>query len=141
VKVAIRRFHLSSLGQMGCLLGVVAAFLPSLLCGVLGVGLAGIARKWLEGWQEVTLTVLGRQITTLDFVRLLGLEGVLDTLQVLTSASVAVLLLSVLLMALATGVLLALITILVGIAYNLLAAATGGVVVEMEPATRPRPRE
>jgi len=39
MKVAIQRINLPSLGKMGCLLGAVAAFLPSLLCGLLGVGL------------------------------------------------------------------------------------------------------
>jgi len=135
MKVAIRRFRLSSLGQMGCLLGVVAAFLPSLLCGLLGVVLAEVVRRWLEGWQQLPISLLGTEITTLDFVRLLGLEGALQALQVLTSASGAVLLLAVLGMALGSGLFLALVTMLVGVAYNLLAAATGGVVVEMEPAT------
>jgi hypothetical protein len=141
MKVMIRRVRLSSLGQMGCLLGVVAAFLPSLLCGLVGIGLAEIVRSWLESWQELSISLLGTEITTVDFVRLLGLESALEALQVLTAASGAVLLLAVLGMALISGLLLALITILVGVAYNLLAAATGGIVVEMEPATRQTPPE
>lgn len=141
MKVAIRRIQLTSLGQMGCLLGIVAAFLPSLLCGLLGVGLAEIVHRWLEGWQQVPISLLGTEITTLDFVRLLGLEGALQALQVLTTASGAVLLLAVLGLALISGLFLAVITILVGLAYNLLAAATGGVVVEMVPGTRQTPPE
>lgn len=141
MKVAIRKVSLSSLGQMGCLLGVVAAFLPSLLFGLLGLALAALARNWLQTWQQVPINLLGRQLTTLDFVQLLGLEGVLETLQVLTEASAAVLLLSVLVMALISGLLLAVITILVGVAYNLLAAATGGVVVEMAAKTQNAPPE
>lgn len=141
MKVAIRRIQLSSLGQMGCLLGIVAAFLPSVLCGLLGVGLAGIVHRWLEGWQQVPISILGTEITTLDFVRLLGLEGALRVLDVLTTASGAVLLLAVLGIALVSGLFLALITMLVGLAYNLLSAATGGVVVEMAPDTRQTPPE
>ena len=38
MNVAIRRVSLASLGKFGCLLGVVAAFLPSLLCGLAGLG-------------------------------------------------------------------------------------------------------
>jgi hypothetical protein len=136
MKVAIRRIQLSSLGQMGCLLGVVAAFLPSLLCGLLGIGLAEIVHGWLEGWQQVPISLLGTEITTLDFVRLLGLEGALQALQVLTTASGAILLLVVLGLALISGLFLAVIIMLVGLAYNLLAAATGGVIVEMVPGTR-----
>jgi hypothetical protein len=139
MKVAIRRLQLSSLGQMGCLLGVVAAFLPSVLCGLAGIALAQIARNWLAGWQELPISLLGTEIITLDFVRILGLEGVLAALQILTAASGAVLLLAVLAMALISGLLLAVIVIVVGLAYNLLAAATGGIVVEMEPAARQVP--
>lgn len=132
MKVAIRRVGLTSLGRVGCLLGVVAAFLPSLLCGLSGLGLAALAYRWLQSWQDVSVSLLGREITTLDFVELLSLEGVMQVLQVVTSASGAVLILSVLALALFAGFFLALITALVGLAYNGLAAATGGVVIEME---------
>jgi hypothetical protein len=132
MKVAIRRVGLGSLGRMGCLLGMVAAFLPSLLCGLLGLGLATVSHRWLQGWQQVSITLLGREIITLDFVDLLELEQVLEVLQVVTSASGAVLVLGVLALALLSGLLLALITVIVGLAYNGLAAATGGVVVEMQ---------
>lgn len=132
MKVTIRRVGLASLGRMGCLLGVVAAFLPSLLCGLSALGLSGLAYRWLQGWQEVPISLLGRQITTFDFVEMLGLEGVVRVLQVVTSASGAVLALGVLALALLSGLLLALITLVVGLAYNGLAAATGGIVVEMQ---------
>lgn len=142
MKVAIRRVGLLSLGRMGCLLGVVAAFLPSLLCGLCGLGLSTLVYRWLADWQEVPISLLGREITTLDFVQMLGLEGLVQALQVVTSASWAVLILAVLALALVSGLLLALIIVVVGIAYNGLAAATGGVVVEMQamPA-RARPPE
>jgi hypothetical protein len=141
MKVAIRHVGLMSLGRMGCLLGVVAAFLPSLLCGLSGLGLSALVYRWLSGWQEVPISVLGREITTFDFVELLGLERLVQILQVVTSASWAVLILAVLALALLSGLLLALITIVVGLAYNGLAAATGGVVVEMQaiPAKTSQP--
>ena len=131
MKVAIRRVSLLSLGRLGCLLGVVAAFLPSLLCGLLGLGLTGLIRRWLEGWQEITITLLGRDVASFDLVQLLGLEGILDLFQVLATASGPVLFLAVMTLALVCGVLLAVIVILVGLAYNLLSAASGGLVVEM----------
>ncbi len=139
MKVTIRRVGLASLGRMGCLLGIVAAFLPSLLCGLSSLGLATLAYRWLEGWQDVSITLLGQEITTFDFVKLLGLEGVVQALQKVTSASGAVLFLGVLALALLSGLLLAVITVIVGLAYNGLAAATGGVVVEMQalPAKTP----
>jgi hypothetical protein len=131
MKVAIRRIHLASLGKMGCLLGAVAAFLPSLLCGLLALGLAGLLRGWLEGWQDLTISLLGQEVARVDLVQFLGLDGVLEISQTLASASGLVLVLAVLALALVSGFLLAMIVILVGLAYNLLASATGGVLVEM----------
>jgi hypothetical protein len=131
LKVAIRRISLASLAKFGCLLGVIAAFLPSLLCGLLAIGLANLVRGWLESWQEMTISVLGQELARLDLVHLLGLERLLQLLQTLGLASVPALVLLVLSLALVSGALLALIIALVGLAYNLLAAATGGLVVEM----------
>ncbi|HSJ55546.1 MAG TPA: hypothetical protein VLC95_00090 [Anaerolineae bacterium] len=137
MKIKIQRVVLPSLGRMGCLLGLVAAFLPSLLCGVLSVGLAAIVQHWLESWQDFDISLLGREVATIDFVRLLQLEGVLNVLRSVTGASGLALVLAILGLALASGLLLALITMLVGLAYNLLAAVTGGVVVEAQ-ALQPR---
>lgn len=139
MKVAIRRIGLASLGKLGCLLGVVAVFLPSLLCGLSGLGLTGLIRRWLETWQEVTITLLGKEVASLDLVQLLGLEELLDLLQALASASGPLLFLTVLVLALISGALLAVIVILVGLAYNLLAKASGGLVVEMAAVTEKGP--
>ena len=146
MKVAIQRVSLGSLGKMGCLLGAVAALLPSLLCGLLGLGLARMVLGWLEGWQDLTISFLGQEIARFDMVQFLGLDLLLDALQSLAAVSLPVLLLVVLVLALAAGLVLALIVILVGLAYNLVAAGTGGLVVEMEqvPAKRsadPRTRQ
>jgi hypothetical protein len=132
MKVMIRRVGLASLGKMGCLLGVVAAFLPSLLCGLLAVGAVGLLADWLGGWQELTINLLGQEVASFDLIQFLGLEKVLEIAQVVTSASGAVLFLIVLALALISGACLALIVILVGLSYNLLAVTTGGLVVEME---------
>ncbi len=146
MKVAIQRVSLSSLGRMGCLLGAVAAMLPSLLCGLVGLGLARVVLRWLQGWQDLTISALGQEIARFDMVHFLGLDRLLDSLQVLTTVSIPVLLLAVLFLALVAGLVLALIVILVGLAYNLVAAGTGGLVVEMKqvPAPKgaePRPRQ
>ncbi len=137
MKVAIRRISLRSLGGMGCLLGVVAAFLPSLLCGLLGLGAATLLRQWLESWQEVNVNLLGQEIAHLNFVQLLGLDKVLELLQTLGAASAAVLFLVVLALALTNGAFLAATVALVGLAYNLLAKVTGGLVVEMRAVGKP----
>jgi hypothetical protein len=147
MKVAIRRINLPSLGKMGCLLGTVAALLPSLLCGLLALGAAGLLARWLQSWQQQSISLLGQEVATFDLIQFLGLEKVLAQLQLVTSISGPVLFLVVLLLALISGLFLALITILVGLAYNLLSAATGGLVVEMaavpgkSPATAQEPEE
>jgi len=137
MKVAIRRFHLGSLGKMGCLLGTVAAFLPSFLCGLLVLALANLLLQWLAGWEELTISFLGQEIANFDLVQFLGLEKVLEQLQILTSISGPVLVLIVLALALVSGTFLALIVVLVGLTYNLLSATTGGLIVEMS-AVAPR---
>lgn len=136
MKVAIRRVSLASLAKFGCLLGMVAAFLPSLLCGLIGLSLANLLRRWLEGWQEMTISLLGQEIARLDLVDLLALDRLLELLQILTSASGAVLALAVLTLAVVSSVLLAVIIALVGLVYNLLAGATGGLIVEMSAVNR-----
>ena len=140
MKVTIEHLNLPSLGRMGCLLGVVVAFLPSLLCGLLGFALAALAGGWLESWQDLTISLLGQEIARFDLVQFVGLDGVLEFLQTVTAASVPLMLLAILLMALVSGVVLAAIIMLAGLAYNLLATTTGGVVVEMravEPREKP----
>jgi hypothetical protein len=133
MKVRIQRISLASLGKMGCMLGIVAAFLPSLLCGLLGLGLAHLLLEWLGSWQELSISVLGQELASFDLVQFLGLQKILVFLQSLTAASGWAFLVAALLLALAAGVVLAVIIVLVGLVYNLLAANTGGLVVEMTP--------
>lgn len=144
MKMAVRRVDLVSLGKMGCLLGAVAAFLPSLLCGLLAMGAAVVLRDWLEGWQQASvgfnLPLIGEQSFSFDLVEPLGLEGVLSTLQAITAASGVTLVFGVLALALVSGLLLAVIVTLVGLAYNLIASTTGGLVVEMKPLAGPEGR-
>ena len=111
-------------------MGVVLAFLPSLLCGVLGMGVVQVLRRWLEGWEEITLSVLGKEVASFDLVHVLGLADVLHWLQTIGGASWLLVALVVLVLGLIAGLVLAAITILAGLVYNLLATATGGVVVD-----------
>jgi hypothetical protein len=129
--VTIRRVSLASLAKFGCLLGAVAAFLPSLLCGLLGLGLAGLLHRWLEGWEEVDITLLGTEVARFDLVHMLGLNELLELLRLLTAASAPALILAVLILAVMGGIVLALIISLVGLAYNLLASVSGGLAFEM----------
>ncbi len=63
MKLAIRSISLQSLGKTGCFLGIVLAILPSLLCGILGMTVVQILRRWLEGWEEISINILGRPIS------------------------------------------------------------------------------
>ena len=133
MKVAIQRVGLASLGKMGCVLGAVAAFLPSLVCGLAGIAVAELALRWLKSWQEWSLSLLGQELARVNLIELLGLTRVLDLLQTLTAVSGWTLLLAIVLVALVAGLVLAVIIVLVGLVYNLVAAGTGGLVVEMKP--------
>jgi hypothetical protein len=134
-----------SLGKVGCFLGLLLALLPSLLCGILGVAIAQVLRHWLEGWEELSISLLGQTIVSFDLVHTLGLAEFLDRLQAIGDASWLVVALVVLVLGLLTGLMLASITVLAGLAYNLLATATGGVVVDAavvdERTTAPSRRE
>lgn len=137
MKVTIQRVAPLSLARMGCLLGLVAAFLPSVLCGALTVGFAALVRRWLESWQDFSISILGREVANIDFIQLLELDGVLTTLRAITGASGLAFVLAILALALTAGLLLALITMLVGLSYNALAAVTGGVVIDVESTRLP----
>jgi hypothetical protein len=142
MKFSVRRVDLGSLGKMGCLLGTVAAFLPSLLCGLLTAGAANLLWRWLKSWQAASLRfelpLIGEQFLTLDLVEMLRLQRVLSTLETVTAASGVTLVLAVLALALVSGLSLAVIVTLVGLAYNMFASATGGLVLEMKPLAGPQ---
>jgi hypothetical protein len=131
MNVVIRRVSLLSLGKFGCVLGVVVAFLPGLVCGLVGLGSTHLLRNWLEDWQDLTITLLGQEVARLDLVQLLGLTDVLESLWILDAASVPLIALTILGLALVLGALLAIIIVMGGLTYNLLASATGGLVVDM----------
>ncbi len=137
MKMSVRAIGLASLAKMGCLLGIVAAFLPSLLCGILATAAAAMLRGWLESWQAAAirfdLPLIGEQVLSLNLVRMLRLENLLSFLDTVTAASFVTLALVVLALALVSGLFVAVIVTLVGLAYNFVASTTGGLVVEMKP--------
>jgi hypothetical protein len=130
VQITIRHVRLSSLGWHGCLLGVAAAALPSLACGLLLIWGAYLARRWVESWRVLSVKLLGQEIARFDLVHFLGLEQFLGVLKAATAASPLALLAMVVCLALVSGLLLAGVAVLVGLTYNGLAYLTGGIVVE-----------
>jgi hypothetical protein len=141
MNIAIRRVSLASLGKFGCVLGVVVAFLPGLVCALVGLGSTHLLRSWLENWQDLTITLLGQEVARIDLVQLLGLTKLLESLWILDAASVPLVALTILGLALVFGALLAAIIVLGGLTYNLLASATGGLVVEMAAVPGKEPSE
>jgi hypothetical protein len=135
VKVTIRKVGLGSVARFGCWLGLVAAFLPSLLLGVGGVALARLVYRWLLSWQSIQIAILGRDVAHLDLVYGMGLARLLDTLRVVITASLPLSILAIAALSLAGGALLAAIAVLAGLAYNLLARLSGGLEVELEAVT------
>lgn len=131
MKVAIRHIGLVSLGRLGCALGFVVALLPSLACGLVGLGTAHLARDWLESWEDLTITLLGQEVVRVDLVQILGLGRLLEALWILDASSVPLAALVIFGLALILGALLAAIVMLGGLTYNLLSHATGGLVVDM----------
>ena len=139
IKLAIRRISLQSLGKLGCVLGLVLAIVPSVLCGILGMAIVQVLRRWLEGWQGIKIEIFGKVIASVDLVEKLGLTEFLQRLQAVGDASWLVVALVVLAMGLLAGLALASMTIVAGLVYNLLASATGGVVVDAA-VVRERPK-
>jgi hypothetical protein len=139
MKYTVRRISLAPLAKFGCLLGTLASLLPSLLCSLSTLRLLGLVRRWLEGWQEGEIEILGFT-ATLDFIELLGLEPVLKLLQATGPIPWTFLILAVVVMSVAGGLLIALTIYVTGLGYNFLAWLTGGLVVELKGVRAPGPR-
>lgn len=131
----VTKINLLPLAKFGCVLGGLAMLLPGLLCGLGGVRLISLARTFLDEWQSSPVELLGLPVE-FDFIELLGLESTQALLIRLDDQRWVVGLLLVLGSVLGGGLLLALIIMLLGWAYNLLAAMTGGLEVELrEPGS------
>jgi len=108
----------------GCLFALVAAKAISLL------------RHFLEGWQRAEYRLLGQTIH-FDFLEILNLEGVLQTLQTVDQRLGLITVPVLLSIALGVGMVVALLAGLAGVGYNLLAGLSGGIelqLAEIEPS-------
>jgi hypothetical protein len=101
------------------------------VCGGTATALLRLIHRWLEGWQQIDIVLLGRTLLTLDLVKLMGLSGVAGWLGKWAPLGWLAFPVAWAVLALVGGGLLALMTVLMGLAYNLLAPAFGGVVVEL----------
>ena len=131
-RYTVSKISTLSLAKFGCVLGGLALFLPGLVCALGSVQLVAVLRALLDRWQasEVDLAGLGVPVQ-FDFITLLGLETVQTFITRLDNNHLGLALLIVLLSVIAGGALVAVVVLLVGWGYNLLAALSGGLEVEL----------
>jgi hypothetical protein len=132
----IRRISVGSLSRFGCLLGALVSFVPSLILGGGGLLIVGGLHRLLEGWQQAQIHVLGQPIPV-DVIALLHLESLLRGARWADSLSWGLFFLFVALGSGLGGLLFLLVGDLAGWVYNLVAAFSGGLEVELTEARSP----
>jgi hypothetical protein len=145
--ISVRRIRILSAVKFGFVVGGLVACLPSLLCGLLSAGAISVLYDWLQTWQSIKINLL---VDTLEFnlVDLLRMDKVLTQLQTLDGRHTLVVLVLALGITALTGLFAALMTGVVGSAYNGIARLSGGIeieveegqagVMQLEPQRRPR---
>ena len=129
-RYSIQKISTLPFAKFGCVLGGLAMLVPGLLCAFGTVQVVAAMRRLLEQWQAAQTDLLGLGVPVeLDFITLLGLETAQSLITRLDDQRYLVALLIVLVGVIGGGLLVALIILLVGWGYNLLAALTGGLEV------------
>jgi len=131
VRYTIRRIGLTSVARLGCLLSGLAA-LPPALC-VAGLTVAAIQRihEALQQIEPLTLTLLGQELVRIDLLDALRIQPVAERVAELDQG-LSVTFGSLTLILVLTGALLVtLSSVLIAVAYNLLARAGWGLTLEL----------
>jgi hypothetical protein len=119
------------LAKFGCILGGLAMLVPGLICA-LGQHTSHCAADILEQSQAAQVDLLGMGVPVeLDFIELLNLVDIQTLLTSLDDQRWLVALLIILINLVGGGLVVALTIMVVGWSYNLLAALTGGLEVEL----------
>ena len=129
----VRRIGLISAVKFGFVSGLIKAVPLGILVAVVGRVAVGWLRRLLEGWQNssIDMGLLGK--IPVDMVALLDLSSTLSTLRTL-DAWVLILVAAVfVVVVLVAGVLAALTAGWQAVAYNRIAAISGGLQVELVP--------
>ena len=129
-RYSVRKINLFPLAKFGCVLGGLAMVIPGVICGIVSMQLVSFMRAFLDEWQTSELQLLGLGVQ-FDFIEILGLEATQNLLIQLDEQGVVLALLIVLSSIIGGGLFIALMIMLVGWGYNLLAALTGGLEVEL----------
>lgn len=131
IKYRLRSISTFSIARFGCLLGWIVTVIPSLVCGLVAWLTAATVQSWLEGWEQIQLSLLGFDYT-FNLIEILHLDGVLGTLQTVEGRTLPLLAGLLVATSILGGVLITLTLVLLSWGYNLLAWLTGGVVVELQ---------
>ena len=125
-----------SIAKFGCLLGWIIAVIPNLACGLVTWQLVAALRIWLEGLEQISINLLGIDYT-LDLIDTLQLQQLLTAVQRIEGRGVPLIIALLIVASIVGGVLVALVLILLGWGYNLLAWLTGGLEVELQEIPSP----
>ena len=71
----IRRLPYFALAKFGFVLGGLGCLVPALLLSIAGFAIVHALRTWLEGMQKINIQLLGRDITTIDLIAALRVQG------------------------------------------------------------------
>jgi len=125
-----------SIAKFGCLLGWIVTLIPNLVCALTTWQLLTALRAWLEGLEQINLSLLGLDYT-FDLVDILQLQEFLTTLQGVEGRAIPLMISLLIAASVVGGALVALVLILLGWGYNLLAWLTGGLEVELREIPGP----
>ena len=129
-RYTIRRVPIRPLLRFGLVLGGGLALPFGCLFALVIAKAISLLRHFLEAWQRAEYSLLGQTIH-LDFVQILNLDGVLQTLQTLDQRLGLVFVLALLSITLGAGLVGALLVGLSGGGYNLIAGLSGGIELQL----------
>jgi Transmembrane domain of unknown function (DUF3566) len=131
MRYKIRRIAPLSALKFGLLLGWLAALLPALaLAGLAMLALRGAADAFGQV-QTYEITVLGQSIASIDVLALLGLSDEAGRVGDLAGQGWGLFATLALALTLVGGAMAAVTAVMISLCYNLLAALTGGLAVEL----------
>ncbi len=132
MKYTVRRVNILPLAKFGFILGGLALVLPGVMCGVMTTQLISALRVLLDklATSQADLGMVGQ--VPFDFINILGLEATQQLVVTLDNQAMSVALLVVLVSVIGGGALIGGTIWLLGLAYNLVAAVTGGIEVELQ---------
>ena len=122
---------LASAAKFGVALGVLASLLPACLTGLVAIRGVTALRQLLEGATQARLTVLGQNMQ-LNLVEIARLGPTLESLRLLDGLGWALAATVGLGFLAAASVVTVFTVLLVTVGYNILAALSGGLALELE---------